>query len=192
MDVIEPFRFLHYGIDRTVPISRIFFGTNRTVPPLYLLIRPLPVKSDWLQRKIFSRHIIWASQMWPEVGVSKVKGVYSSISSKENSWNRNSSIYFKMKKTERFYLFQMKKWKGSIYSNKITGIVLFDPVKRVEQFYYCLNNNWNSSISSTRLKLDLFYWFRSTLFETVLLEPRLYFCIFLEPLFICMFSINAY
>ena len=32
MDEIEPFRFFHFGIDRTVPISRICFGTNKTLP----------------------------------------------------------------------------------------------------------------------------------------------------------------
>ena len=61
---------------------------------------------------------------------------------------------------EGFYKFHSKKWKGSIYSNKNTGIVLFDPVKRVEQFYYFFNNNWNSSISSNRFKTELFYLFR--------------------------------
>jgi len=103
----------------------------------------------------------------------KIKGWYSSISSEENSQNRNSSIYSKMKKTEGFYFIHFKMWKGSIYSNKNSGIVLFDPVKKVEQFYYFLNDNWNSSISSNGFKSEQFYLFRSTSNETVLLDPRL-------------------
>ena len=68
-----------------------------------------------------------------------------------------------------------KRWKGSISSTQNSGIVLFDPFKKVEQFYYFLINNWNSSISSNGLKSEQFYSFRSTFFETVLLQPRLYY-----------------
>ena len=41
---------------------------------------------------------------------------------------------------------KLTKWKGYINSDKITGTVIFDPVKLVEQFYLFHLKKWNSYI----------------------------------------------
>ena len=43
---------------------------------------------------------------------------------------------------------KLTKWNGYISSDKITGTVIFDPVKLLEQFYLFQMKTWNSFISS--------------------------------------------
>jgi len=145
MDEIEPFRFQKFSLELIELYHPFIFWCDHFRSHL-IASNDVPWKNLSFQPVRFDR----------KSSYQKIKGWYSYISSKENSWNRNSSIYSKLKKrkgsissilksgrvllvpneiVEGFYLFRWRKWKGSICSKPKSGIVLFDPFKEMKGFY---------------------------------------------------------